>query len=61
MHVATAMRYGAEVFVTREPNTLDKAAVLSAEQEGFQVVTPEAALASVLGRQREYREQHPDS
>jgi hypothetical protein len=45
MHVATARRYGASGFITRDGRILAKSGALDDELDGLSVITPEDALA----------------
>jgi hypothetical protein len=62
MHVATAIRYGATVFVTSDVRDLvSKSEAIAAAFGGFRIMTPDAALAFALRvkERHEYREAHP--
>jgi predicted nucleic acid-binding protein len=45
MHVATAIRYGGDAFVTRDEGLLDKSDQIAAACGGFSIMSPETALA----------------
>jgi hypothetical protein len=47
MHVATAIRYAADAFVTREQRLLGADTRVTDEFDGFRVMSPERALAFV--------------
>jgi hypothetical protein len=61
MHVATALRYGIGVFITRDQGLLSKSGVIAAAFNDFKIMTPEEALAFALRMKAryEYRESHP--
>lgn len=62
MHVATAIRYGGNVFVTRDERDLvSKSHAIAAAFDGFKIMTPETALAFARRMKARYdcRHTHP--
>jgi hypothetical protein len=61
MHVATTIRCGGNVFITRDKRLLAKSAATATAFNGFQIMTPERALAFAtrVSARYEYRMSHP--
>jgi hypothetical protein len=62
MHIATAIRYGGTLFVTRDLEDLvSKSDAIAAAFNGFRIMTPERALAFVqrVKARHDHRQEHP--
>jgi len=61
MHIATALRYGAGIFITRDQALLKKTGAIAADFNDFRIVEPEQALsfARRMKERSEHRKQHP--
>jgi hypothetical protein len=60
MHIATAIRYGGTVFVTRDHDDLvTKSDAIAAAFNGFTIKTPEGALAFVQRVKARYHQRNP--
>jgi hypothetical protein len=61
MHVATAIRYGANAFITRDEDLVSKSNAIAAAFNGFKIMTPETALAFAerMKARYEHRQAHP--
>lgn len=63
MHIATAIRYGADGFVTRERRLLNKAERVAGFYNGFVIYSPEEAVGRALeliARRRKLHELEPN-
>ncbi|HEY0639837.1 MAG TPA: hypothetical protein VGD67_19495 [Pseudonocardiaceae bacterium] len=58
MHVATAIRYGAYAFVTRDRRILNKHAAVAEAFNGFRIWSPEEAVAYAFKRISKSRQLH---
>lgn len=61
MHVATALRYGAGIFITHDRALLEKAGAVAAQFNDFKIMEPEHALAFArrMKDRSERRKSHP--